>query len=130
RPPMSIVPASSSTKKPTGLFCTWPPGATVARRPRRWVARNFSSDGVSLMRPSMKPRPWSRSTQAVGQPAQRVVVGDRAQRLLGHARRAQPGQHVREQVRVARPAVLAEVGDPVDAAAEQQAPGVALADEV
>lgn len=38
-PPMTIVPASASTTKLVGLFCTCPSGETVASRPMCCVAR-------------------------------------------------------------------------------------------
>src|SRR5215813_4957467 len=61
RPRMSITSASASIWNPTGLFCSVPSGASVARRPRRWDRRYSSSASVNitsakLTRPPSTPR--------------------------------------------------------------------------
>src|SRR5215472_9335551 len=56
-PRMLITPASASTWNPTGLFCSVPSGASVARRPRRWDRRYSSSASVNITPPSYSAVP-------------------------------------------------------------------------
>src|SRR5215472_8475216 len=100
RPRMRITPASASTSNPTGLFCSVPSGASVARRPRRWDRRYSSSASVNI--PPVNPVwrwPGKRAVSAAAgrhggsalalgeaEPVARVVPDDRFDAVGAHGR--------------------------------------------
>src|SRR5215475_31384 len=94
RPRMLITPASASTWNPTGLFCSVPSGASVARRPRRWDRRYSSSASVNITPANLLLRPGSAPPRRGGQvvrlgeavPVSGVVPDDRFDAVGAHGR--------------------------------------------
>src|SRR5690349_12358289 len=100
RPRMRITPAAASTSNPTGLFCSVPSGASVARRPRRWDRRYSSSASVNIppvnplagapatARCARRPARHGGSALALGEavPVARVVPDDRFHAVGAHGR--------------------------------------------